>query len=702
MSFSDYIHKALEARKRIVMENLDESVYHAPINEQQDATDQQLYALSREQVEKLLAQYEYHDDPDAADENKAEANREFLGDNPEGRSRIERYAPDRDLDYKQSEQIKPVKMTARSVTAPEGELVSESKEYAKPMVSGNARDGWSVYDSREKEVAHFHPKDYRDMPTKIPADKMAHDAARNHLMKHYTKYAKSHISEEQLDEAIMKPERSEVEAKFAQKHYNDKHKTNFPLSDVRGYLHGGDVSDDFHSHVQANYDVEDRGHIRKAFGPGLRESIEPQDVDMDDHEQLHSHMNDALTHGHDVEIQLGDGSFVTIEPHQIQHIHNKKSLPHMFGSLSSIDDFQSFLDKVYSKSEPSAFHGPDMDNFSDVPKEPHSLGENHIPVGKEFDTEEGKMKVTKHVDDDTYEVRELEEGKDPCWDGHEMVGMKEKDGKKVPNCVPVSEDQLDELSTDKLRGYTAKAMLSDPKDDRQYKTRSKGLNRASEIIKDRLEKSQNSLKESLVDLDDGRDYGDEPSSEDVAHVKSALKQHGGTYHSTSDKATTFKFPSKEHATKFVNHVRSNCKTCFADHVSESMAEEKIEEISKDSLKSYVKSAIEDKVQQTSSDSFKSGKAGDFYNKSDDTPRTKKRDKGIDLALDKLSRTPKSLKEGEIKLVGRLKKQSVVGVGEPLTVHVPGRGPVSGKVASVDGEHAVVVDSQGNHHRVSLS
>lgn len=25
---------------------------------------------------------------------------------------------------------------------------------------------------------------------------------------------------------------------------------------------------------------------------------------------------------------------------------------------------------------------------------------------------------------------------DPCWDSHEMVGMKEKKGKKVPNCVP--------------------------------------------------------------------------------------------------------------------------------------------------------------------------------------------------------------------------------------------------------------------------
>ena len=25
---------------------------------------------------------------------------------------------------------------------------------------------------------------------------------------------------------------------------------------------------------------------------------------------------------------------------------------------------------------------------------------------------------------------------DPCWDGYEAIGMKTKNGKKVPNCVP--------------------------------------------------------------------------------------------------------------------------------------------------------------------------------------------------------------------------------------------------------------------------
>jgi hypothetical protein len=34
-------------------------------------------------------------------------------------------------------------------------------------------------------------------------------------------------------------------------------------------------------------------------------------------------------------------------------------------------------------------------------------------------------------------VNEME---NPCWKGYEMVGTKKKNGKEVPNCVPVKED----------------------------------------------------------------------------------------------------------------------------------------------------------------------------------------------------------------------------------------------------------------------
>ena len=29
--------------------------------------------------------------------------------------------------------------------------------------------------------------------------------------------------------------------------------------------------------------------------------------------------------------------------------------------------------------------------------------------------------------------------KSPCWKGYKQIGMKEKDGKEVPNCVPIDE-----------------------------------------------------------------------------------------------------------------------------------------------------------------------------------------------------------------------------------------------------------------------
>jgi hypothetical protein len=34
-------------------------------------------------------------------------------------------------------------------------------------------------------------------------------------------------------------------------------------------------------------------------------------------------------------------------------------------------------------------------------------------------------------------IKELE---NPCWKGYEMIGMKDKDGREVPNCVPVKEN----------------------------------------------------------------------------------------------------------------------------------------------------------------------------------------------------------------------------------------------------------------------
>lgn len=38
----------------------------------------------------------------------------------------------------------------------------------------------------------------------------------------------------------------------------------------------------------------------------------------------------------------------------------------------------------------------------------------------------------------------ITEEENPCWDGYEMVGMKMKDGKEVPNCVPIQKESRED------------------------------------------------------------------------------------------------------------------------------------------------------------------------------------------------------------------------------------------------------------------
>jgi hypothetical protein len=37
----------------------------------------------------------------------------------------------------------------------------------------------------------------------------------------------------------------------------------------------------------------------------------------------------------------------------------------------------------------------------------------------------------------------IRESKNPCWKGYEQIGMKKKNGKEVPNCVPIEEEVIE-------------------------------------------------------------------------------------------------------------------------------------------------------------------------------------------------------------------------------------------------------------------
>ena len=52
-----------------------------------------------------------------------------------------------------------------------------------------------------------------------------------------------------------------------------------------------------------------------------------------------------------------------------------------------------------------------------------------------------KMKYDIHQEDTEMKEEKKMKGPDPCWKGYEMIGKKMKNGRSVPNCVPVKEDK---------------------------------------------------------------------------------------------------------------------------------------------------------------------------------------------------------------------------------------------------------------------
>ena len=62
---------------------------------------------------------------------------------------------------------------------------------------------------------------------------------------------------------------------------------------------------------------------------------------------------------------------------------------------------------------------------------PKNVGEKFVRHGEDSITASVLLSPTEFKEDDT----------DPCWEGYQQFGMKEKNGKQVPNCVPEDDSQ---------------------------------------------------------------------------------------------------------------------------------------------------------------------------------------------------------------------------------------------------------------------
>jgi hypothetical protein len=106
---------------------------------------------------------------------------------------------------------------------------------------------------------------------------------------------------------------------------------------------------------------------------------------------------------------------------------------------------------------------------------------------------------------ETEEVKEpTGDLKDACWKGYTAIGMKMKNGRKVPNCVP-EEVELDELSKATLRRYTddASDQVSDIDHSLKRTQKSKHLSQSS---KDELKKLSDRRKKGIRLASDKRGY----------------------------------------------------------------------------------------------------------------------------------------------------------------------------------------------------
>ena len=66
----------------------------------------------------------------------------------------------------------------------------------------------------------------------------------------------------------------------------------------------------------------------------------------------------------------------------------------------------------------------------------------------------------------------ITENENPCWKGYEMIGMKKKNGRDVPNCVPIAEE-YDVVNEEDYQSFIPylKELNYTPLDEAEYQGR---------------------------------------------------------------------------------------------------------------------------------------------------------------------------------------------------------------------------------------
>ena len=186
---------------------------------------------------------------------------------------------------------------------------------------------------------------------------------------------------------------------------------------------------------------------------------------------------------------------------------------------------------------------------------------------------------------------------DPCWKGYEMVGMKKKGGRKVPNCVPEATDIIAKAKAAVAKKAGAKLKLDPDTGTPDHFTaamrRKKGLSEQSSdtfpwhedpknptrMSGERKDQYGNKVKNVAKYLakkamkaneeTEGKVYSVHVKGDSAQHNSPEFKKHlagwGGEKHYTSDKGAAYKFKKEYQANGFHHGVGSMFKKLDSEH-----------------------------------------------------------------------------------------------------------------------------------------
>jgi len=246
---------------------------------------------------------------------------------------------------------------------------------------------------------------------------------------------------------------------------------------------------------------------------------------------------------------------------------------------------------------------------------------------------------------------------DPCWKGYKQVGMKKKNGKDVPNCVP--EEATNPIKEDNVAVKSANAKAKQIDELEKLKTKHET---EIEALKDRHERENDRLKGAKE-----KESEDDAIGKKRDALRKANEEFGQTLHSLEDSLEEGKLVSN------IQHVIDTVMQKISKQVGKEIAKNQEKGLGMlNTLGSFVGATVSDKKQDQGKLFLKFGEEVELGERHSDVMR--KRNQSQQKAHQKamMKSAKKSIKDYDAKNKNK-NEESELDEAKDIDISVPMRG-----------------------------